>query len=128
MRQVQVKGLHRVELRDAKGRPMTATLELRYAPGSREHKIATAEGHIAQGIFGEHVADLDAAVVTEQRESIPAIHGVVNRFDQWSLRPKRRQFLPHRHLEKPEQRVALFLPAASPLIGWFAADSSLDFV
>jgi hypothetical protein len=32
MRQVQVKGLHRVELRDAKGRPMTATLELRYAP------------------------------------------------------------------------------------------------
>ncbi|WP_241018163.1 hypothetical protein [Paraburkholderia sp. Tr-20389] len=32
MWQVQVKGLHRVELRDAKGRPMTATLELRYAP------------------------------------------------------------------------------------------------
>jgi hypothetical protein len=30
MQQVQVKGLHRVELRDAKGRPMTATLELRY--------------------------------------------------------------------------------------------------
>ncbi|MEX3969707.1 hypothetical protein [Paraburkholderia caribensis] len=32
MRQVQVKGLHRLELRDAKSRPMTATLELRYAP------------------------------------------------------------------------------------------------
>lgn len=30
MQQVQVKGLHRVELRDAKGRPMTVTLELRY--------------------------------------------------------------------------------------------------
>jgi hypothetical protein len=30
MQQVQVKGLHRVQLRDAKGRPMTATLELRY--------------------------------------------------------------------------------------------------
>lgn len=30
MKRVQVKGLHRVELRDAKGRPMTATLELRY--------------------------------------------------------------------------------------------------
>jgi hypothetical protein len=30
MQQVQVKGLHRVELRDAKGRPITATLELRY--------------------------------------------------------------------------------------------------
>jgi hypothetical protein len=30
MQQVQVKGLHRVELRDAKGHPMTATLELRY--------------------------------------------------------------------------------------------------
>ena len=30
MRQVQVKGLHRVELRDANGRPMSATLELRY--------------------------------------------------------------------------------------------------
>ncbi|MFP4897475.1 IS4 family transposase, partial [Paraburkholderia sp. EG304] len=29
---VQVKGLRRVELRDAKGRPMTATLELRYQP------------------------------------------------------------------------------------------------
>ncbi|MGE8488641.1 MAG: IS4 family transposase [Paraburkholderia nemoris] len=29
MQQVQVKGLHRVELRDAKGRPMTVTLELR---------------------------------------------------------------------------------------------------
>ncbi|MGF6383233.1 hypothetical protein OKW31_006234 [Paraburkholderia atlantica] len=32
MQQVQVKGLHRVELRDAKGRLMTATLELRYQP------------------------------------------------------------------------------------------------
>lgn len=30
MQQVQAKGLHRVELRDAKGRPMSATLELRY--------------------------------------------------------------------------------------------------
>jgi hypothetical protein len=30
MQQVQVKGLHRVELRDAKGRPMIVTLELRY--------------------------------------------------------------------------------------------------
>ncbi|MCC8405340.1 hypothetical protein LJ655_26360 [Paraburkholderia sp. MMS20-SJTN17] len=30
MQQVQVKGLHRLELRDAKGRPMTARLELRY--------------------------------------------------------------------------------------------------
>ncbi|MFP4896982.1 IS4 family transposase, partial [Paraburkholderia sp. EG304] len=32
MQQVQDKGLHRVELRDAKGRPITATLELRYQP------------------------------------------------------------------------------------------------
>ncbi|WP_237575563.1 IS4 family transposase [Mycetohabitans sp. B8] len=30
MEQVQLKGLHRVKLRDKKGRPMTATLELRY--------------------------------------------------------------------------------------------------
>ena len=30
MQKVQVKGLHRVELRDARGRPMVATLELRY--------------------------------------------------------------------------------------------------
>jgi transposase len=30
MQQVKVKGLHRVELRDAKGRPMIVTLELRY--------------------------------------------------------------------------------------------------
>ncbi|MEX3968888.1 IS4 family transposase [Paraburkholderia sp. EG286B] len=30
MQQVQVKGLHRVELRDAKSRPMIVTLELRY--------------------------------------------------------------------------------------------------
>lgn len=30
MQQVQVKGLHRVALRDDKGRPMTAMLELRY--------------------------------------------------------------------------------------------------
>ncbi|MFC0696483.1 IS4/Tn5 family transposase DNA-binding protein [Paraburkholderia humisilvae] len=31
MQHVQLKGPHRVELRDAKGRPMTATLELRYS-------------------------------------------------------------------------------------------------
>ena len=30
MEQVKVKGLHRVEIRDAKGHPMTVTLELRY--------------------------------------------------------------------------------------------------
>ena len=30
MQQVQVKGLHRIELRDAKYRPMIVTLELRY--------------------------------------------------------------------------------------------------
>ncbi|MGF6969486.1 hypothetical protein OKW43_006581 [Paraburkholderia sp. WC7.3g] len=30
MEQVKVKGLHRVEIRDAKGRPATVTLELRY--------------------------------------------------------------------------------------------------
>jgi hypothetical protein len=40
------------------------------AVGAREHKIAPTKGHTAQGIFGEHVADLDAAVATEQRESI----------------------------------------------------------
>jgi hypothetical protein len=30
IQQVQVKGLHRAELRDAKGRPMIVTLEIRY--------------------------------------------------------------------------------------------------
>ena len=30
MEQVKIKGLHRVEIRDAKGHPMTVTLELRY--------------------------------------------------------------------------------------------------
>ena len=30
MEQVKVKGLHRVEIRDAKGHPMAVTLELRY--------------------------------------------------------------------------------------------------
>jgi hypothetical protein len=30
MEQVKVKGLHRVEIRDAKGHPMAVTLALRY--------------------------------------------------------------------------------------------------
>jgi len=35
------------------------------AVGACEHKIAPTKGYTSQGIFGEHVAYLDASILTE---------------------------------------------------------------
>lgn len=60
---------------------MHCSASLATAVGVGEHIVPPAQGYEIQGIFGKHVADLDATVVTEQCESNPSVQRVVDRCD-----------------------------------------------
>jgi hypothetical protein len=61
MEQVKVKGLHRVEIRDAKGRPMTVTLELRYQRMTVLSPIGKQSRYLVLQLTVIHGRERDAA-------------------------------------------------------------------
>lgn len=97
-------------------------------PHNLRVRIIASQTHATQRVFGQGVANFGAAFFAVQRECVPLIERVTDRFGQFGFLRQRCELVRRPRLNGREQRRAFLLPHAQPLSNWSATDASLDAV
>src|SRR6185312_3502135 len=98
------------------------------AVGAGEEVVLAAEGERADGALDDVGVDLDAAVVEEPSEALPAAERVADRLRELALLAEGLKPGLQPRLQGLDEWAASRLPLVAPLVRWTAADVGLDLV
>ena len=96
------------------------------AVGAGEQGILAGQGKGTDGALDDVVVDLDAAVVEEQAQALPARQRVADRLGELGLLADELELGAQPRLEVFDQRPAALLADHATLLGGTAADLALD--
>src|SRR5262245_16653668 len=96
--------------------------------GAGEQSILASERQGENGTLDDVAVDLDASVVEEQAQALPARQSVSDRLGEPGLLAEELELVAQPWLERLDERPAAFLADLAPLGGGTAADFGFDAV
>src|SRR5262245_43070787 len=94
--------------------------------GASEQSVLASEGQGTNGALDDVVVDLDAPVVEEQAEALPARQSVSDRFGKLGLLADEPELVAQPWLERVDERSAARLANLAPLVNGTAANVTFD--